>query len=61
MRSFPNYIPLNRRAVERIIAAVDPFSFDRLYGAWWSQVAERDGKTRLHRSAERYIQAITDL
>jgi glyoxylase-like metal-dependent hydrolase (beta-lactamase superfamily II) len=61
MRSFPNYIPLNRRAVERIIAAVDPFSFDRLYGAWWNQVAERDGKTRLHRSAERYIQAITDL
>jgi glyoxylase-like metal-dependent hydrolase (beta-lactamase superfamily II) len=60
MRSFPNYIPLNRRAVERIVAAVEPYRFDRLYGAWWSQVAERDGKARLHRSAERYIKAIAD-
>ena len=60
MRSFPIYIPLNRRAVERIVSAVSPFGFDRLYGAWWTQVCAEDGKARLQRSAARYLSAIAD-
>jgi len=60
MRSFPNYIPLNRRAVERIVGAVEPFAFDQMYGAWWTQVATADAKSRLRRSAERYLKAIAD-
>ncbi|MEO8883257.1 MAG: MBL fold metallo-hydrolase, partial [Devosia sp.] len=60
MRSFPNYIPLNRAAVERIVAAVEPHPFDRVYSAWWKQVSQQDSKERLKASAARYILAISD-
>ena len=60
MRSFPNYIPLNRPAVERIVAAVEPYPFDRVYGAWWNQVSREDSRKRLKASAARYVQAISD-
>src|SRR5947209_5085773 len=33
MYSYPNYIPLSARKVDRIVAAVEPFAFDRIYGA----------------------------
>jgi hypothetical protein len=33
MYSYPNYIPLPASAIERIVKAVEPFSFDRIYGA----------------------------
>src|SRR5205823_6667645 len=32
MYSYPNYIPLPRAAVERIVRAVEPFAYDRIYG-----------------------------
>jgi len=58
MYSYPNYIPLPAPAIERIIKAVEPFPFDRIYGAFWDMVIERDGKAALKRSAERYLRAI---
>jgi hypothetical protein len=60
MYSYPNDIPLNRVAVERIVAAVEPFAYDRLYSAWWEKVIQTDAKNAVKRSAERYIQAISD-
>jgi len=60
MRSFPNYIPLNRAAVERIVSAVEPYPFDRVYGAFWHSVSREDGRARLKASAARYILAISD-
>ena len=59
MYSYPNMIPLNARAVERIIQAVEPFEFDRLYGGWWDYVMPTDAKSAVKRSAERYIKAIS--
>jgi hypothetical protein len=59
MYSYPNMIPLNARTVERIIAAVEPFEFDRLYGGWWDYVIPTDAKAAVKRSAERYIKAIS--
>ena len=44
MYSYPNYIPLSASAVERIVKAVEPFEYDRVYGAFWDMVIERDGK-----------------
>ena len=44
MYSYPNYIPLPASAVERIVQAVEPFEYDRVYGAFWDTVIERDGK-----------------
>jgi hypothetical protein len=58
MYSYPNYIPLAASAVEPIVKAVEPFSFDRIYGAFWDMVIDRDGKTAVQRSAERYLRAI---
>jgi hypothetical protein len=60
MYSYPNYIPLSASAIGRIIKAVEPFQFDRLYGAFWDTTIEQHGKTVLVRSADRYLQAITD-
>ena len=58
MYSYPNMIPLNKRAIERIVKALEPFDFERLYGGWWDfHVA--DAKVAVKRSAERYIRAIS--
>ena len=57
MYSYPNYIPLPASAVKRIVAAVEPFQFDRI-GAFWDMVIEGDGKAVVKESAERYLLAI---
>ena len=58
MYSYPNYIPLPASAIEGIVRTVEPFEYDRVYGAFWDMVIERDGKSAVRRSAERYLQAI---
>ena len=55
MYSFPNLIPLSPAAVRRVVAAVEPFAYDRIYSAWWEKVTSENGKQAVHRSAERYI------
>ena len=58
MYSFPNLIPLNARGVDRIVKAVKPFAYDRIYSGWWDRVLASDAKAAVGRSAERYIAAI---
>jgi glyoxylase-like metal-dependent hydrolase (beta-lactamase superfamily II) len=60
MYSYPNLIPLPARSVERIVQAVEPFAFDRIYGGWFDRVIASDAKTAVARSAARYLQAITE-
>jgi glyoxylase-like metal-dependent hydrolase (beta-lactamase superfamily II) len=60
MYSYPNYIPLPAAMVRHIVAAVDGFAFDRVYGAFWDTVIHQDGKAAVRRSAERYIAAMRD-
>ena len=59
MYSFPNKIPLSAAAVQRIAASVDPWPFERIYGAWWGRVVANDAKKALVLSAERYVRAIS--
>ena len=59
MYSYPNSIPLAAPAVQRIVQAVEPFAYDRLYSAWAGRVVASDAKAAVIRSAERYIRAIT--
>ena len=54
MYSFPNYVPLSAAKVDRVVGAVEPFEFDRIYGAWWDRNVLTDAKAAVHRSAERY-------
>jgi hypothetical protein len=58
MYSYPNYIPLGASAIDRIVKAVEPFEYDRVYGAFWDMVIERDGKAAVKCSADRYLWAI---
>jgi glyoxylase-like metal-dependent hydrolase (beta-lactamase superfamily II) len=58
MYSYPNLIPLGRAAIEQIVAAVEPFDFDRIYGAFHPMDLIGDGKAAVRRSAERYLRAI---
>ncbi len=58
MYSFPNLIPLSAQAVQRVVEAVEPFAFDRVYAAWFGKVVAEDGKDAVKRSADRYIRAI---
>jgi hypothetical protein len=58
MYSFPNYIPLPAAEIDRIVAAVEPFDFDRIYGAWWDRNLASDAMNAVRRSAERYKRAL---
>jgi hypothetical protein len=58
MRSYPNYIPLGATAIGRILEAIEPFSFDQIYGAWWKANVLSKAKDRVRLSAERYLSAI---
>jgi len=55
MYSYPNLIPLSPSRVRQIVAAVEPFAFDRIYGSWDGKVVASDAKAAVRRSAERYI------
>jgi hypothetical protein len=57
MYSYPNLIPLPAQAIRRIVEALEPYAFERIYGAWWGRVVE-DGKSAVRRSAERYLRGI---
>ena len=58
MRSYPNHIPLPAEAVRRVLAAVRPLRFDRIYGGWWDRVVHFGGPTAVERSARRYLKWI---
>jgi hypothetical protein len=41
--------------VRAIAVALEPFSFERIYGGWDGKVVSADAKGALRRSAERYL------
>jgi hypothetical protein len=58
MYSYPNLIPLPAETIRTIVAALEPYEFDRVYGAWWDAVVRSDGKAAVRRSADRYLRAL---
>jgi hypothetical protein len=58
MYSYPNLIPLPAAAIRHIAQTLEPFAFDRIFGAWWDRVVESDGKACVERSVARYLAAI---
>jgi hypothetical protein len=54
-------VPLPDASVQAILAAVEPFAFEALYGAWWTTVIPEDAKGVVRRSAARYTQALRDV
>jgi hypothetical protein len=58
MYSYPNLIPLPAAEIRRIAAAVDPYDYNEIYGAWWGRVVREDAKAAVSRSVERYLYAV---
>ncbi len=58
MYSYPNMIPLSARQIQKMVRVLDPYTFDRLYGAWFDRVVRTDAKAAVLRSAKRYVQAL---
>jgi hypothetical protein len=59
MRSYPNLIPLGPAAIRRITDAIEPFTFDQIYGGWWKANVLSDAKAVVQKSAQRYLLAIS--
>lgn len=60
MYSYPNYIPERPRTVRRALRLLEPYDFDRVYGAWWNKIVYSGGKEAVRRSAERYLSHALD-
>ena len=58
MWSYPNLVPLPDAEVQRIAAAVEPFDYAAIYGAWWDAIIPADGPEIVRRSADRYSRAL---
>jgi glyoxylase-like metal-dependent hydrolase (beta-lactamase superfamily II) len=62
MYSYPNLIPVSKRTVEKILQAIVPLDFDRIYGGpmygsgGGRPIIQSGAKEIVFRSAERYIQ-----
>lgn len=54
MYSYPNLIPLSVATIQGITDAVQPFSYERIYGAWWGHNILTHGHDVVTRSAKRY-------
>ncbi|MGH3493231.1 MAG: MBL fold metallo-hydrolase, partial [Sciscionella sp.] len=44
MYSYPNLIPERPATVRRVLDLLEPWDFDRVYGAWWGRVVTAGGK-----------------
>lgn len=58
MYSYPNFIPLGARAVERLVAQLEPYAFDRIYGAFAKRTVATGAKAAVRRSAARLLDAM---
>ena len=58
MWSYPNLVPLPEAEVRAIAAAVEPFEYEAIYGAWWGLIVRAGGSDVVRRSAERYGRAL---
>jgi len=58
MYSYPMLIPLPAREVERMAAALEPYAFDRIYGAWWNRVVATGGKEAVRSAVDQYVRAL---
>ena len=58
MYSYPNLIPLNAAAVQRIAETVEPYEFEQIYGGWFGKNVLEGGKQAVRYSVRRYLHAI---
>ena len=55
MYSYPNLIPERPEVIRRALSLLEPYPFERVYGAWWRRVVAADATAAVRRSAQRYL------
>ena len=60
MWSYPNMMPLSASVVRRIADTAAAWRFDRIYGAFPGRNVMADGNAVVERSAERYIELLSE-
>jgi hypothetical protein len=60
MYSYPNMIPERPRTIRRALSLLEPYPFERVYGAWWKRIVSTDGTDAVRRSADRYLRFALD-
>ena len=58
MYSYPNFVPMPASAVRRMVAAVEPYPFEQIFGGWFGLNILKGARQALERSTQRYLQAI---
>jgi len=59
MRSYPSYMPLSARVVERLVGRLAPYDFERLYGPFAGKAVLANAKAEMLRSADAYVEAVS--
>jgi len=57
MYSYPNLVPVNAATVRQITRAIEPFPYERVYGAFAGRVIAADARAAVARSARNDISA----
>lgn len=60
MYSYPNLIPERPSTVRNGLRLLEPFNYERIYGAFWGRIVESDGAAAVARSAQRYLDRLID-
>jgi hypothetical protein len=60
MYSYPNLIPERPRVIRRALRRMEPYAYERVYGAWWRRIVHTDGAGSVRRSADRYVEYALD-
>jgi len=65
MHSYPNLIPLSANTVRKIVAAIEPYEFERIYGGKFygapgNSTISKQAKKAVQRSAKRYIDYLSN-
>ncbi len=60
MYSYPNFIPERPRTIRRALSLVEPYAYERVYGAWWDRIVDAGGAEAVRRSARRYLDHALD-
>ncbi len=58
MWSYPNMLPLAAATVRRMGNALEPWDFDRIYGAFSGKTVPSDAKQAVRRSVSRYVELL---
>jgi len=60
MWSYPNWVPLGPQAAKHVVAAVDQYVFDRVYGAFPKLTIASGGKQAIAKSLKRHLHAMSE-